>query len=94
MIKETSRFADSTVFEGMTSIRALLDNLKDGKANARKIEKILYDAEKEKSKAKELSYLRKMAELFDFEIEKTDMDIISALEGSCGSAPDPDNILF
>ena len=77
MIKETSRFADSTVFEGMTSIRALLDNLKDGKANARKIEKILYDAEKEKSKAKELSYLRKMAELFDFEIEKTTQDIIN-----------------
>jgi len=34
------------------------------------------------------------AQIFDFEIEKTDMDIISALEGSCGSAPDPDNILF
>ena len=32
--------------------------------------------------------------LFDFEIEKADMDIISSLEGSCGEAPDPDNILF
>ena len=37
MIKEESRFATSTVFEGMTSIRALLDNLKDGVKNARKI---------------------------------------------------------
>lgn len=33
-------------------------------------------------------------EIFDFELEKADMDIISALEGSCGVAPDPDNILF
>ena len=69
MIKEESRFQDSCVFEGMTSIRALLDNLKDGKENARKIEKILYDTQKEKSKAKELGYLKKMAELYSFEIE-------------------------
>ena len=34
------------------------------------------------------------AEIFDFMIEQADMDIISALEGSCGEAPDPDNILF
>ena len=69
MIKEESRFADSTVFEGMTSIRALIDNLKDGKDNARKIEKILFDKEKEKSKAKELGSLKKMADLFGFLVE-------------------------
>ena len=40
MIKEESRFATSTVFEGMTSIRALLDNLKNGVENARKINEI------------------------------------------------------
>ena len=34
------------------------------------------------------------AQIFDFEISKKDMDIISGLEGSCGEAPDPDNILF
>ena len=34
------------------------------------------------------------AQIFDFEIEKADMDIISALEGACGETPDPDNILF
>ena len=68
MIKEESRFATSTVFEGMTSIRALIDNLKSGVENARKIEKILYDKEKSKSKEKEINYLTKMAELFDFEI--------------------------
>ena len=69
MIKEESRFTDSCVFEGMTSIRALLDNIKEGLENARKIEKILYDTEKERSKAKELGYLKKMAELYGFEID-------------------------
>ena len=34
------------------------------------------------------------AQIFDFEISKEDMDIISGLEGRCGEAPDPDNILF
>ena len=72
MIKEEARFKDSCVFEGMTSIRALLDNLKEGKDNARKIEKILFDKAKEKSKAKELGYLKKMAEIFSFSIEGVD----------------------
>lgn len=32
--------------------------------------------------------------IFDFEIFKEDMDIISELKGCCGEAPDSDNILF
>jgi 23S rRNA (guanosine2251-2'-O)-methyltransferase len=60
----------------MTSIRALLDNLKAGKENARRIEKILFDKEKEKSKSKELGYLKKMAELFGFTIDATSLDEI------------------
>lgn len=83
MIKEESRFISSTVFEGMTSIRALLDNLKDGKENARIIEKIIYDREKEKSKAKELGYLRKMSELYYFDVEAaTSEEIDSYTVGS------------
>ncbi len=69
MIKEETRFASSTVFEGMTSIRALLDNLKDNVVGARKIEKILFDKDKTKSKEKDFRYLTKMAEVFGFEIE-------------------------
>ena len=38
--------------------------------------------------------IKENTEIFDFEISKEDMDIISGLEGSCGEAPDPDNILF
>jgi 23S rRNA (guanosine2251-2'-O)-methyltransferase len=76
MIKESSRFESSCVFEGMTSIRALLDNLKENKPNARKISKILYDCEKEKSKSKELGYLKKMASLLSFEIEAVSSEAI------------------
>ena len=60
MIKEESRFKESTIFEGMTSIRAILDNLKENEPNARKIEKILYDKDKIKSKAKEIAYLKSL----------------------------------
>ncbi len=38
--------------------------------------------------------IKQNTEIFDFEISKEDMDIISGLEGCCGEAPDPDNILF
>ena len=76
MIQEASRFAPSCVYEGMPSIRALLDNLKDGKANARRIDKVLLDKEKEKSKSKELGYLKKMAELFGFTVAATSSDEI------------------
>ena len=72
MIKEETRFASSTVFEGMTSIRALLDNLKNNVENARKIEKILFDKEKVKSKEKDFNYLTKMATVFGFEISTVD----------------------
>lgn len=78
MIKEESRFADSPVFEGMTSIRALLDNLKEGKDNARKIEEILFDKSKEKSKFKEINYLKKMAEIFGFNINGVDSATIDS----------------
>jgi len=79
MIKENERFADSTVFEGMTSIRAIIDNLKNGVNNARRISKILYDESKAKSKYKELGYLKKMGELFSFDVESVNEETISAL---------------
>ncbi|HBF86982.1 MAG TPA: 2,5-diketo-D-gluconic acid reductase, partial [Clostridiales bacterium] len=33
-------------------------------------------------------------EIFDFELSAEDMELIASLSGSCGEAPDPDNILF
>ena len=77
MIKEESRFKSSTIFEGMTSIRAILDNIKEGVKNARQIEKILIDVNKTDSKSKEIGYLKKMSELYGFEIEFVTEDVIN-----------------
>lgn len=38
--------------------------------------------------------IKENSEIFDFELSKEDMEIISNLKGVCGEAPDPDNILF
>ncbi|MBQ3040808.1 MAG: RNA methyltransferase [Clostridia bacterium] len=79
MIKEENRFVSSTIFEGMTSIRALIDNLKENKKNARKIEKILFDKAKASKKSKELGYLKKMSELFGFELIESNENEIASL---------------
>lgn len=38
--------------------------------------------------------IKKNGEIFDFDLTAEDMNIIAGLAGSCGEAPDPDNILF
>ena len=38
--------------------------------------------------------IKENGEIFDFVLAEEDMDIIAGLTGSCGEAPDPDNILF
>ena len=38
--------------------------------------------------------IRDNTQIFDFEIEQKDMELIASLEGVCGEAPDPDQILF
>ena len=78
MIKETSRQVASTVFEGMTSLSAVIESALSGK-NDRRITEILYDRSKEKSKAKEIAYLRRMAEKLDFTITEADAEEIDNL---------------
>ena len=38
--------------------------------------------------------IKSNTQIFDFEISKEDMNIISELKGNCGEAPNSDNILF
>ncbi len=73
MQKEAEKFVSSSVMEGMFSIRAILRASEDG-INDRKIEKILFDREKNKSKARELSYLRAKSHELGFEIEFCDAE--------------------
>ena len=65
MIKEETRQRESTVFEGMISVRAVLES----EHSDRKIEKILFSRAKEKNKARELAYLRARAKELSFPLE-------------------------
>lgn len=71
--KEQDKFSDSLIFEGMTSISAVLNS---PPSNDRRLEKVLYDASKERSKAKELGFLRHKAKELGFSIESADPEEI------------------
>ena len=67
MQKEDLKFTDSTVFEGMTSIRAILRGI-DAGVNDRQITKILFDKDKIRKISKELGYLKAVSEKYGYEI--------------------------
>lgn len=67
MQKEEMKFVDSNIFEGMTSIRAILRGI-DAGVNTRKIKKILFDKDKLKKISKELGYLKAVSEKYGYEI--------------------------
>lgn len=71
MQKEDIKFQDSLVFEGMTSIRAILRGIDSG-INKRKITKILFDKAKIKKISKELGYLKAVSEKYGYEIIESD----------------------
>ncbi len=67
MQKEYEKFASSTTFEGMTSVRAILKGIDSG-TNDRHIAKILYDVAKMSKIAKEIGYLRAVSQKYGFEL--------------------------
>ena len=67
MLKESSRYENSTVFEGMTSIRAVIKGA-DSNISDRKIIEIIYDRSREKKLCKELNFLRKRGAEDGFEV--------------------------
>ena len=71
MTKEESRFADSVLFEGMTSLRACIRAMDEG-IHDRRILRVLYAREKAEAKRKELGWLRAMGTKFGFPLEETD----------------------
>ena len=56
------------IFEGMTSISAILKNYEQSENKKRTIVRVLFDECKLKSKAKELAFLKKMASKYNFSI--------------------------
>ncbi len=78
MIKEEIKFEDFGVFEGMTSIRAILRGIDSG-INERKIDKILFDKSKLKKISKEIGYLRAVRENYGYEIIESNEEELSRI---------------
>lgn len=70
MQKESLKFIDSNVFEGMTSIRALISGIDSGVSD-RQILKVLFDGNKMPKIAKEVGYLRAVSDKYGFELAKS-----------------------
>ena len=78
VIKEDDKFRPSTLFEGMTSIRAVLRAADEGISD-RRIRKILYDKDLTKSHIKEINYLSKIAPARGFTLRRLPHDEIAAM---------------
>ena len=76
MLKEEQRFQSSNILEGMTSISALLNA---GDVNDRKIEKVLIDRAKRKSKAAQIGYLTAKSHELGFPVEFVEAEEIDRL---------------
>ncbi len=66
------------IFEGMTSISAVLKSISLGSSN-RKIIAILYDTSRSKQKSRELSFLKRNADEMGFELLPASIDVLSEL---------------
>ena len=74
--KESEKFENSLIFEGMTSISAVINS---PDFNDRKIEKVFYDIAKEKSKRKELDFLRYRSKEMSFDLIPVSFDEINEI---------------
>ena len=71
MQKESVKFQDSLSFEGMTSIRAIIEGIDSG-VNNRKISTILFDKDKLVKNAKTIGYLKAVSNKYGFELRESD----------------------
>lgn len=78
MIKESTRFIDSCVFEGMTSIRAIIKSI-DENTSDRKIVQVLYDKSKIKKNTKNICYLKAVSQKYGFDVDECSSEIIDEL---------------
>lgn len=78
MEKEYEKFSTSNIFEGMTSIRAVIKALDNG-INDRKINEIIFSSSKTVARAKELNYLSKVSSQYGFVMTEVDDDTLNNL---------------
>lgn len=60
---------DGNLFEGMTSLSAIIQNAEDCPSNSRKILRVLIDENKVKTKEREIAFLRRKSASLGFEIQ-------------------------
>lgn len=78
MQKESLKMINSIVFEGMTSIRAVLRSIDNG-TNNRRIEKILYDGSKMGKIGKYVGYLRAVSNHYGYEVVESNVEELEKL---------------
>ncbi len=78
MQKEDIKFEDFGVFEGMTSIRAIIRGIDSG-VSERKIDKILFDKARIHKISKEIGYLKAVADKYDYELIESSSEELESL---------------
>lgn len=78
MKNENEKYLPSNVFEGLTSIRAIIGSREEGLSD-RKITEIFYDTERKEKYKKEISWLGRMARKHGFILTEADTEKISSL---------------
>lgn len=78
MKKEESKFIESNLFEGMVSLRAIL-NASDNNISNRRIKKVYVSKDKIAKRAKELSYIKARSYDYNYTIEPIEQEELDAL---------------
>ncbi len=78
MQKENDKFNTSDIMEGMSSISAVIKAM-EGQMSNRKILSVYIDKAKQKSKAREIAFLKRKSEQLGFAIEMTNETAINEL---------------
>ncbi len=76
--KENEKFLSSNIFEGMTSISALLKGI-EANTNPRRILRVFYDQTKAKSKYAELRFLKAKSEALNFTMEAVEPNVLDGM---------------
>lgn len=77
-VKEEEKFKDSHILEGMVSVSAVIKARESGE-NTRKIERVLYDGARAKSKAREIAFLRKKSAEHGFTLAESNAEQIDSM---------------
>ncbi len=78
MLKENERFLSSAIFEGITSLRALIDGRKTGVSD-REIRRVCITPERKEKNPKEFLWISHEGERLGFPVEVVDADSLSSM---------------